>query len=885
MSKHRDDANLPMSGVKPVADDVRRELEFHLHERARELEASGMGAEQAMTEARAQFGDRKSVEEACEVIETRRRGTKRRAERFSALRQDVMVGLRVLRKSPGFTVAAITMLALGIGANSAVFSIVNRVLLQPLPYEHSNRLVTVVERHEKGGWGNLPWANFLDIKSQSRSFDAIAMYGSGDATVLGTSSPLRVRTGNVSSDFFKVLGTRPYKGRFPSEDEHKPGAVPVAVVSYAFWRDHLGSPASLDGVRIKVDENFNVIGVTPPGFEFPDGNQIWTPLEVSKPGMSRTSHNWETLALLKDGINPLTAQKDIDGVLARLAPQYAPDFDAVGSTVQTLQETLNGSFRTPLYLLLGASGLVLLAACVNLASAMLARGTARSGEFTVRFALGATRGRVVQQLVTESAMLAVAGCVAGLLLAAVILRLIGVLAPESLHIETIHVDYGVQIFALVVAVVTTLVFGLFPAFRLSAVNVSLALREGSRGTSGTKRMRVWNMLVATEVALAVVLLSSSALLVKSFGKVMQQKLGIDAESVMTARIDLPEVNYGGQSPTVAAFHERLFERLRTQPGISSVGMVNRLPLSGANPSGSLLVEGKPLDPRGAFNAYAVYRVVGGDYFAALGIPLLKGRTFHTGDRVEDAPTVIVDETFARSEWPKQDPLGKRVKVAGMDGGEEPWYTVIGVVGDVRPTSATGRFIATYYFDHRTRPPYRSRSVSYAIRSKIGAAAVAALLRREVTAIDAQVPVEIQSLSDIVSRSSSARRFPMLLIGAFALVALVMAIVGIYAVVSYAVTQRTREIGVRLALGATPVAVRSMVLGSAMRAVIPGLIVGAILSMASASLLRNMLYGVSPFDPTALVAGVALLAVAAFGSSLLPAIRATRVDPLLAMRTE
>lgn len=882
--KHADE-NLPLSRTKPVADDVRSELEFHLHERARELEAMGMTREQARAEARQQFGDRQAVEAACEEIETRRRGSKRRAEMFGALRQDVSVGFRVLRKSPGFTFAAVLMLALGIGANSAVFSIVNRVLLQPLPYPNSDRLVTLDERHENGGKGSMPWANFVDIQTQARSFDAMAEFASDQSTVLGTATPLRVNAGVVSAGFFKVFPVRPFMGRVMSPDEHRLGATPTAVVSYAFWRDHLGAPTSLTGVRIRMDKDYAVVGVAPAGFDFPEGNQIWSPMELYETSPSRTGHNSDAVARLKSGITPASAQREVDAILARLSAQYSPDFDAVGSSVISLQESLNGSYKTPLYLLLGASGLVLLAACVNLASAMLARGTARSGEFTVRFALGATRARVVQQLVTESAMLAIAGCIAGLFLANALLRALNVLAPQSLHIEQVHVDYWVQGFALVVAVLTTFIFGLFPAFRISRGNMSLALREGARGTSGAKRMRVWNLLVATEVALAVVLLSSSALLMKSFSNVMQNKLGFDAEAVTTMRIELPEVNYAGTSPTIPAFHQQLLERLRSQPGVASVGFSNRLPLTGSNPSGSLVVDGKPLNPKGPYNAYAVYRVVGGDYFAALNIPVLKGRSFRGGSDMEASPSVVISEAFAREQWPNDDPIGKRVKVYGMDPGEEPWYTVIGVVADVRGTTATSNFAATYYFDHRTRPGNRTRSVSYAIRSTLGSAAIAPMLRREVAAIDPQVPLDIETMSDIVSRSSAARKFPMLLIVAFASVALVMAVVGIYAVVSYAVTQRTREIGVRLALGASPVMVRSLVVGSAMRGVLPGLVVGAGLSFATARLLTNMLYGVSPFDPLALTAALTLLGLAALVSTALPAVRATRVDPLIAMRAE
>lgn len=881
----RPDEDLPMSRVKPVADDVRNELEFHLHERAREFEARGMSHEQAIAAARVQFGDRRAVETECAEIETRRRGSVRRAERFSAFAQDVVVGLRILRKNPGFTIAAIAMLALGIGANSAVFSIVNRVLLQPLPYANSNRIVTLTERHDGTGWGDLPWANFLDIRKESRSFEAMASYSAAPGTVLGFAEPFRANVGVVSSQFFKVFSVRPFKGRFMSDDEHKMGAPAVAVVSYAFWRDRLGSPASLEGVRVKTDKNYEIVGVAEDGFAFPDNNQMWSALETMDQGMSRTSHNWQSVGLLKNDVSETNAQRDVDMILARLSRQYQPDFDAVGSRIVSLQETQNAGFTTPLYLVLGASSMVLLAACVNLASAMLARGTARSAEFTVRFALGATRSRVINQLVVESGLLAIGGCVVGLVLASAILKVLIALAPEGLHVERVSLDGWVIGFAIAVAVLTTLLFGLLPALRLSRNNVSLALRDGARGTPSVGRMRVWNLLVATEVALAVVLLSSSALLMKSFSKVMQNSLGFEADSVIAARVELPEVIYNAEGPGIHAFHERALERLRAIPGVASVGFVNRLPLAGNNPNGAVMVAGKPPSAKGEYNAYSIYRIVGGDYFSAASIPLLKGRTFRADGTLEAAPSVIVDETFAREQWLNDNPIGKRIKVAGMDGRTENWHEVIGVVGNVRSTSPTSEFSATYYFDHRTRPTYRTRRASYAIRISRNAAVVTPLIRRAFAEIDAQVPVLITTLNDEVKTASASRRFPMSVFTAFAGVALVMAIVGIYAVVSYAVAQRTREIGVRIALGATPIGVRSLVLRSAMTAVIPGLIVGAILSMGSASLLRNLLYGVSPFDPVALVSAVGLLALAAIASSAIPALRATRVDPLIAMRSE
>ncbi|MDB4917179.1 MAG: permease [Gemmatimonadetes bacterium] len=877
------DEELPLSGGRPVDDDVRRELEFHLYERARELEARGMSPERAMAEASASFGNREAFEAECKTIESRRRSTRLRADRMGALRQDIVVGWRVLRKNPVFTFAAILMLTLGIGANSAVFSIVNHVLLQPLPLPGADRLVVLNERHAKGGWGSIPWANFLDLEAQSRSFTGMAAYASSPATVVSASAASRVNASPVSAGFFKVFPIKPFKGRLLLAEEHRVGAPAAAVVSYAYWRDQLGAPAALDAVHIRMDRDYAVVGVLPDGFDFPVDSRIWTALELNAQGTSRTAHNWDVIGRLAPNVTPAAAERELGSILERLKPVYAPDFDATGAQVVSLKESLSGSFRTPLYLLLGASGLVLFAACVNLASAMLARGTARATEFNVRLALGATRTRLIRQLLTESALLAVAGCVAGLFVAAALLRVLRLFAPQSLRLADVHVDAWALGFAACSAALTTLVFGLFPALRLSGSTQSLTLRQG-RGTAGSRSMHVWNVLVATEVALAVVLLSGSALLIKSFTRAMQNELGFSADSVTTVRVNLPESSYEGTGATIPAFHERLLERLRTRPGVTSVGFTNVLPLSGGNPSGSLVVEGKPLNERGS-NAYAVYRVMGGDYFSAMKIPVLKGRAFRTGAAVESAPAVIVGETLARSEWPGQDPIGKRLRVSGMDGGTEPWYTVIGVVGDVRSSSPTAPFENTYWFDHRSRPAYRTRNVSYVVRSSLSAPALASLVRQDVASIDKQVPLSIEAMPARVARASAARTFPMVVLGAFALVALVMAVVGIYAVVAYAVAQRTREIGVRLALGARPVAVHLLILRSAMRAIVPGLVVGAAISMAGAGFLRSLLYGISPSDPAPLLSAVGVLGVAALLSSALPAVRATRVDPVIAMRAE
>jgi predicted permease len=883
----RNDDELPLSGARPVDDDVRGELEFHMQQRVADLVAHGLSYEQAVTEARASFGDRAAVEAECHEIEQRRRSTKRRADKLEALWQDLRLGSRVLRKSPGFTLAAILTLALGIGANAAVFSIVNGVILQPLAYEHADRLVTVLERHSEGGSANLPWANFVDLEAQSHSFDGLAAYGFADNTLLVNGTAKRVKVGVFSAGFFNVFSVRPVLGRLPTAEERRPGASPVALVSYAFWRDVLGSPAELDTVHVTLGRSTSVVGVLPSGFDFPEGNQIWLAMELVKQSMSRTAHNWEVIGRLKKGVDVADAERDLDGVLARLKPMYIPDFDASGAELTPLQTAMTGSLRTPLYLLLAASAALLLGACVNIASAMLARGTARANEFAVRSALGATRVRLIRQLFTESALLALLGCAAGLVLATAFLKVLAVFSPPRRHIERVHVDLLVQAFALVVASGTAVLFGLLPALRLSDGHSAPALREGSRGTSNVRRMRAWNVLVGAEVALAVVLLAGSALLIRSFERVMETKLGFDSSNAYTVQVDLPAFNYSDTSATVHAFHLRVLDRLSHASGIESVGFANVLPLGGGGPSGAMAVEGKPFLPAGPFTGYAVYRIVGGDFFSAMGIPVIRGRVFREGDDNDTAPAVVVSEEYAKKEWPDEDPLGKRVKVYGMDRAEndESWATVIGVVGNVRASTVTSPFRETYYFDHRTRPAFRTRYVSYVVKSRLSASALAAAVRREIGAVDKAVPLEIGTMNDLVTQSVADRRFTMLVLGAFATVALLLAIVGIYAVVSYAVAQRTREIGVRLALGATAGQVRQLVLFSAMRAVVPGLAVGALLAAGTAQALRTLLYGVTPFDAAALAGAIGVLGLAAVLSSLLPALRATRVDPLIAMQSE
>ena len=883
MTRHDDE--LPLSRTPPVAEDVRRELEFHLAERVAELMRTGMPRDEAMRSARESFGDSALVEAECRRIERRRRAASRRADRLGTIWQDIVVGSRVLRKNPHFTLTAILTLALGTGALAAMFSIVNGVLLRALPYPEPSRLVTVEERHETRA-GSVPWANFLDLESRTRSFAGMAAYGSWTTTVLGTSQPLRVQAAPVSAGFFKVLPIRPAKGRLPLPDEHRLGATPVALVSYQFWRDALGSPPSLDGLRVQLGFDHEVIGVLPPGFDFPNRTQIWWPLELMDQSTSRTAHNWNVVGRLGPGVETDGATLELDRIVAELEEVHAPDFDATGIRLTDLQEATTGGIKRPLLLLLAAAAVFLLAACCNLASGILARGTARLGEISLRSALGATRIRLVRQLLTESALLAGLGAMSGLLVAAFLLRILRPLAPPEVRMEWVAIDLPVAMFALGIVVVTTFLFGLVPAVQLSAGSTAASLRESAAGMGRGSRMGGWNLLVAAEVAAAVALLSGSVLLIKSFGRVMETELGFHPEGAVALGVDLPSVNYPGDSPRVSAFHLRLTDRLASIQGVSAVGFVNAPPLAGNGPNGAIWVEGKPLDPRGQFTGEAIYRVVGGDYFRSMGMPLTRGHGFDAGHDASGSRVVVVDQALAEQEWPGQDPLGRRLKPVGMDGLEdEPWFTVVGVVPSVRSSSITDQVQPTIYYDHRQRPPYRSAAVTYVVRTDLPAAQSFSLLRQAVRETDPEVPMALRTMPELVAGTVADKRFMMLVLGTFGGLALLLAILGIYGVVAYFVAQRTREIGVRRALGATSRQVNTLVFQSTFRAVVPGLVVGGLLTVANARVLGSFLYDVSPFDLPTLFLAESAIVLAALVASLIPAGRALRVNPLVAMRSE
>ena len=868
----------------PASDDVAREIRFHIDMRAEELMKRGWSEESARSEAERLFGDAGEVGAECRSIVEVHRRTERRAGQLDRLRQDVRFGARTLVRQPVFTIVAVLTLALGIGANAAIFGVIEGVLLTPPPYAEPDRLVTIWEVNERGSSIHVTTPNFLDWQAESRSFEAMATHPSysfgGPTTVLGGTSPVRVWAAWVSADFFRVMGVSPLLGRTFSAEEGAAGA-PVAVVSHEFWRNQLGARQDLTAATLRSGgAAIPVIGVMPPGFRYPQQSDVWVPNPLTD-GASRSSHNHAVIARLRDGVSPEAAQTEISTITSRLAETYAGDMDAVDARVTPLHDELVGDLRHPLALLLGAAGLVLLIACTNLASTLLARAGARRLEFAVRSSFGAGRFRLIRQLFTESLLLAGLGTVAGLFLAWALLRaLVALGTAPALRQATLEIDGRVLAFSILLAVSSAILFGLLPALRLTDGDQGSVLREGGRGAAGPARGRLWNVLVAMEVALALVLLVGSGLLIRSFRQVITVDPGFDARGVLTADLALPNAVYPNDT-AVARFHERLLDALKPVPGIEQLGVINHLPLSGSSINGSLEIEGS-----GESSDYADYRVASEGYFEAMGIPVVRGRAFNARDRIGTPTVALINRTAAQHYFAGDDPVGKRIRNLANEGGYygDEWLTIVGVVGDVRHAGLLAEPRREVYVSAMQRG-LRAAAATLVIRTRDVSPALVSALRERIREIAPDVPIEPQSMQDRIGSSVADRRFSMLVLGTFAALALLLAAVGIYGVVSYGVERRRREMGVRLALGAAPVSVRGLVVRNAMRTVLAGLVLGALGALALTRLLQGMLVGVSRFDPLTFSAVVLLLGVVGFVASWVPARRTTRIDPMITLRTE
>jgi putative ABC transport system permease protein len=808
--------------------------------------------------------------------------------------QDLKYGLRMLAKNPAFTTVAALTLALGIGANTAIFSIVNAVLLKPLPYQDADCLVMVWEQNPERGWYHniVSAANFLDWRRQNDVFAQMAAVDPQKAfNLAGTGNPEEVWGERVTTNLFTLLGVRPIMGRDFLPEEDKPGGPRVVILSYGLWQRRYGGDATLVGKQISLNnESYTVVGIMPSRFYFPPfwrewAGELWVPgLDLSNP--VRTVHAYIAMARLKPSVSLAKAQAEMDTIAQRIV-QQAPDNRGWGVSLMGLREQAVGETRRPLMVLFGAVGFVLLIACANVANLMLARAAARDREIAVRTALGAERGRLIRQFLTESTVLAFLGGTLGLLVAPWVIRVLAAVSGSSAlglwgntPLADATVSGGVLAFTTSVTFATGIIAGLAPALGVSTPDLSRSLKEGGRSASeGVHRHRLRSLLVVSEFALALILLAGAGLMIRTLILLGRVDLGFNPRNVLTMRIPLLGPRYRDQRAQ-AEFFTELLKRVQALPGVRWASVSRGLPVEEWEGWG-FVTEDNPSPPPNE-TPDANYQVVAPDYFRAMGIPLRAGRFFTAQDTQQSARVVIVNEELARKLWPGRDPIGKRLRVA--DPGK-PWLTVVGVVGNVRTQWPTPEFFSEFYLPY-TQYPWDLAPRHFIVRATSDPTTLAAAIQREVAALDKDQPVsDVRTLEQVAGEAVGPQRFAMILLGAFAALALALAAVGIYGVMAYSVAQRTHEIGIRVALGAN----RGNVLGMVVRQALELALVGAALGLAGAlgltRLLSSLLYSVRPTDPLTLaLVTLVLVGVSAF-ASYIPARRATKVDPMEALRYE
>jgi len=802
--------------------------------------------------------------------------------------QDLRYGARSLLQRPGFTIVATLTLALGVGANAAIFSVVNGVLLRSLPYKEPERLMMLWEANDRVRNNHVSHQNFTDWRAQQQSFESISAYSGrwgGPETITGGNEPERAYAVSVYRDFFNVLGVAPIVGRVFLPEEAQPGATPVVVVSHGFWQRRLDANADLSNKRLTIGgQSFNVIGVTPPGFSFPVETDLWVSKEqLGADTSDRSSHNYVGIARLKPNVTREQAQAEMTAIARRIAQQDVSDRQHDDVNVISIKDQLTGSIRRGLLVLFGAVGCVLLIACANVANLMLARALGRRKEIAIRSALGAGRERIVRQLLTESLLLASAGGALGLLFAYWLVKTLITFGPAIPRLGEIGVGGRTLGFTFGVSLLTSLLCGLAPALSASRPDLNEALKEGGRGAGGGSGL-ARGALVVAEVALTLVLLIGAGLLIRSLWRTLQINPGFNPAGLMTMQVSLPASEYSDSARRIA-FYRQLFERLKTAPGVAAAGMVNNLPMGGVDINGQFGVAGRPPEQFG----YASYRVVSPDYFRALEIPLLRGRYFTEQDNESSEPVALISQSVAETVFRGEDPLGKRVLSVNDAMREEfnqieKWPKIVGVVGDVKHYGLERRNSTDLYVNYAQRPR-RTGQMIVAVRTNGKPAQFAAALRREVKALDANLPVSFEAMDEVFGRSTANRRYNAILLGAFASLALLLAVIGIYGVMSYAVTQNTKEIGIRLALGAESRDVLKLVVGQGMTLTALGVVIGLVAAFALTRLMTTLLFSVGATDPLTFTLVALLLACVALVACYIPARRATRVDPLVALRCE
>ena len=808
---------------------------------------------------------------------------------MDALLQDIRYAFRMLAKKPGFTIAAVLAVALGIGANTAIFSVVNAVLLRSLPYKDPDRLTMVLshKRDSLRGSGSAAYLDVVDWEKQSQTFEQMAVFRSMGYTLTGAGEPERITGARVSADFFPMLGVETTEGRTFRPEEDQRGAERVVVLGHGLWQRRFGGDPSIIGQSLTLNaEGHTVIGVLPPDFKFPldvSDAEMWTAIAHDGDLLEeRGAHYLKVIGRLKPGVSISEAQLEMNEIASRLEQQYPTENTGRVVNLNPMYEHLVSGIRRSLVILLGAVGLVLLIACSNVANLMLARAAARTKEIAIRTALGASRQRVVRQLLTESLILALLGGGAGLLLALWGIELLVKLGPRDIpRLNDISIDGTVLWFTAAASILTGIIFGLAPALKASKPDLNHSLKEGSRGTSESfNRYSLRNLLVVAQMALTLVPLVGAGLLVKSFLRLQQVNPGFVSENVLTMRVSLPALFDEGDKAVL--FFKQATERIESIPGVESVGAVTLLPLIGSNNRASFNIKSRPY-PEDQ-EPVAEFRAITPDYFRAMGIPVIRGRAFTEHDVKGKTGAIIINETMARRYWPGEDPLGKVMSLGVSVSENEPAeWEIVAIVGDLKHFSLDSEAVPEMYIPHAQQP---WTGMTLVARSSIDPAQLSAAMRGHILALDRNQPVsEVRTMSEVVARSIAQQRFYMLLLALFAVMALVLAAVGIFGVMSYSVTERTREIGIRMALGAQTRDVLRYVVGQGMMLTLAGVAIGLVGSFLLTRLMTNMLYEVDAFDPATFAAISLLLALVAFVACYIPARRATKVDPMVALRYE
>jgi putative ABC transport system permease protein len=870
--------------------ELAEEIQAHLRMAAQDRLERGETAPHAAAGARRELGNVGLIQETTRDMWS---GVAQRS--ISQTAQDLRYGWRTYAKSPGFTAVAVLTLALGIGASTAIFSVVNAVLLAPLPYRQADRLITV--------WTNNPAKNieldlasggvFAEWRGRNHVFEGMAASTDNEYTLTGAGDPQFLIGYQFSANYFPLLGVEPQLGRTFRPEEDKPGAPDVVVLSDRLWRRTFHADRRIVGQTITLDgKPYTVVGVMPPGFQYPQMVELWTPLGLDPALFNNYSSTFlRIMARLRPGVSLAHAQTEMSAIQADIARRH-PDTNAgFGARLIPIRDMMSGDARTPLFALTGAVAFVLLIACVNVANLLLARASGRQREVALRAALGAARGRLVRQFLAEGALLSALAGTLGLAMAVWAKNAMLALFPKNIAnlqlpaIETIPLDARVFLFALLATAGAGIVFGLAPAFQCFGGNLEAALRMGGRGaTAGRGVLRLRRAFAVVEISLALVVLAGAGLLIESFRNLMQGDLGFRADHVITAQVFLPSNQYPSKDPQKRlGFIDRVLEQARALPGAKSAAVISFLPLGGFSAPNTFAVEGRPQVGPGQ-GPMADQLVVTPGYFGTMEIPLLRGRDFTASDRDGGDRVAVISRSVAERTWGREDPIGRRIGFGTSDTTTPPtWWTVIGVVGDVRADGLAGKSRAHIY---RPMAQIPFPVLAFVVRTSQDAAALARPLERAIWAVDPNQPIfKTLALQDLADESLALRRICMLLVTVFSAMAAVLAAIGIYGVVAYSVAQRTHEIGVRMALGGTPRFLLRMLLGEALWMVAPALAAGLVAGLALMRSIEGMLYGVSANDP-ALFCVVALgLGLMAIAASLIPARRAMRIDPMAALRQE